>query len=274
MKKFKKVTKVLLLAFTALFIFVLAGCSSQTKETTVKVGINPTDAPIWKIVKSKVKKEGIDLKITEFSDYNQPNTALSQGELDISAYQHKYFLDAWNKAHHTDIVPIGNTVIQPMAIYSSSIKNLSDLKDGDKVAIPNDASNESRALVLLENAGIIKLDNKTKLATVKNVSENKLNLKFTLLDAAQTARALDDVTAAVVNGNYASDAKLKPSAALYTEKINKGTKPWINFIAANKKDKNNKTYKKVVKAFQTKAVAKEIKKVYGGSAVPAWNTKL
>lgn len=274
MARFKKVTRILLLACTALFVFVLAGCGSQNKETTVKVGINPTDAPIWKIVKSKVKKEGIDLKITQFSDYNQPNTALSQGELDINAYQHKYFLDAWNKAHHTDIVPIGNTVIQPMSIYSNKIKNISDLASGSKVALPNDASNESRALVLLENAGLIKLDNKTKLATVKNVSENKLNLKFTLLDAAQTARSLDDVTIAVVNGNFASDAKLKPSAALYTEKINKSTKPWINFIAANKKDKDNKTYKKVVKAFQTKAVAKEIKKVYGGAAVPAWNTKL
>ncbi|WP_334330165.1 MetQ/NlpA family ABC transporter substrate-binding protein [Companilactobacillus sp. HBUAS59699] len=274
MARFKKVTRILLLACTALLVFVLAGCGSQNKETTVKVGINPTDAPIWKIVKSKVKKEGINLKITEFSDYNQPNTALSQGELDINAYQHKYFLDSWNKAHHTDIVPIGNTVIQPMSIYSNKIKNLSDLATGSKVALPNDASNESRALVLLENAGLIKLDNKTKLATVKNVSENKLNLKFTLLDAAQTARSLDDVTIAVVNGNFASDAKLKPSAALYTEKINKSTKPWINFIAANKKDKDNKTYKKVVKAFQTKAVANEIKKVYGGAAVPAWNTKL
>ena len=104
MSKFKKIGKVILLAFTALFIFVLAGCGSQDKTQTVKVGINPSDAAIWKVVKKNVKSEGINLKVVEFNDYNQPNTALAQGEVDINAYQHTFFLNSWNKAHHTDLV--------------------------------------------------------------------------------------------------------------------------------------------------------------------------
>lgn len=274
MSKFKKFSKVILLAFTALFIFVLAGCGNQSKSQTVKVGINPSDAPIWKVVQKKVKSEGIDLQIKEFNDYNQPNTALNQGEVDINAYQHTDFLNAWNKAHKTDLVSIGKTVIQPMALYSHKITKLSQLKDGDKIAIPNDSSNEARALQLLEYNGIIKLNDKKTLPSTKDITENKLNLKFTTLDAAQTARSLDSVDAAVVNGNVASDAKLNPKKAVVTEKINKNSISWINIIVAQKKDKNNKTYKKVVKAFQSKEVAKEIKKVYGGNEIPAWNAKL
>ncbi|CAJ1184946.1 Outer membrane lipoprotein [Companilactobacillus paralimentarius DSM 13238 = JCM 10415] len=271
MSKFKNLGKVILLAFTALFIFVLAGCGNQNKEQTVKVGINPSDAAIWKVVKKNVKSEGINLKVVEFNDYNQPNTALVQGEVDINAYQHTFFLNSWNKAHHSDLVSIGKTVIQPMALYSHKITKLSQLKNGAKIAIPNDASNEARALQLLEANGLLKLDSGVKLPSTKNIKENKLNLKFTTLDAAQTARSLDDVDAAIVNGNVASDAKLDPSKAVVTEKVNKKSQPWINIIVTQKKNKDNKTYKKVVKAFQTKSVAKEIKKVYGESAVPAWN---
>ena len=274
MSKFKKFSKVILLAFTALFIFVLAGGGKQSSDKTVKVGINPSDEEIWKVVKKNVKSEGIDLQIKTFSDYNQPNTALNQGEVDINAYQHTDFLNSWNKAHHTDLVSIGKTVIQPMALYSKKITKLSQLKNGDKIAIPNDASNEARALQLLEYNGILKLDDSKTLPSTKDIKENKLNLKFTTVDAAQTARVMDDVTASIVNGNVANDAKLNPKKAVVTEKINKNSIPWINIIVAQKKDKNNKTYKKVVKAFQTKDVEKAIKKVYGGNEIPAWNAKL
>src|SRR5699024_12033432 len=117
----------------------------------------------WKVVKKELKKQDINLKIVEFNDYNQPNTALVQGEVDINAYQHTDFLNSWNKAHHTDLVSIGKTVIQPMALYSHKITKLSQLKNGDKIAIPNDASNEARALQLLEYNGILKLDDSKTL---------------------------------------------------------------------------------------------------------------
>lgn len=275
MRNFKKLSRLLLIAFTALFIFVLAGCGNQSsKEQTVKVGISASDEPIWKVVKQNAKKDNINIKIVTFNDYNQPNTALAQGELDINAYQHKYFLDAWNKAHHTDLVSIGVTIIQPMALYSNKVTSLRDLKDGAKVSLPNDTTNESRALELLQSAGLITLKKGVKLASVKDVTSNKLNLKLTLLDANQTARSLGDVDASVVNANVASDAKLNPKKAIYREKVNKASKPWINLIATQKKDKDNKTYKKVVQDFHKKNVEKAINKVYGGNAVPAWKVDL
>ncbi|AKP68349.1 MetQ/NlpA family ABC transporter substrate-binding protein [Companilactobacillus ginsenosidimutans] len=266
--------KISLVLFVAMFgLVILAGCGNNHSGNTVRVGINPSDDPIWEVVKKKVKKEGINLKISEFNDYNQPNMALAQGGLEMNAYQHTYFLDTWNKAHHTDLVPIGYTIIQPMAMYSHKITKVSQIKKNAKITIPNDSSNEARALQLLESAGLIKLKNK-KLPSTKDVISNKLNIKFVTLDAAQTARSLDDVTAAVVNGNVAADAKFNPKNAVYREKITKQSKPWINIIVADKKQQNNKNYKKVVKAFQSKETAKEIHKIYGDNAVTAWNLNL
>lgn len=274
MNKFFKAWKVSLVVLVSLIaVIILAGCGNHHDGNTVRVGINASDAPIWEVVKKKVKKEGINLKILEFNDYNQPNMALAQGGLEMNSYQHTYFLDSWNKAHHTHLVPIGETIIQPLALYSNKIKKVSQIKRGDKITIPNDTSNEARALQLLESAGLITLKNK-KLPSVKDITSNKLKLKFTTLDAAQTARSLDDVTAAVVNGNVAADAKFNPKDAVYREQITKKSKPWINIIVADKKEKNNKNYKKVVKAFQSKETAKAIKKVYGNNAVTAWNLKL
>ncbi|MBA1394876.1 MetQ/NlpA family ABC transporter substrate-binding protein, partial [Lactobacillus sp. XV13L] len=135
-------------------------------------------------------------------------------------------------------------------------------------------SNEARALQLLENAGLIVLKNThKKLPSTKDVQTNKLNLKFNVLDAAQTAHSLGDVDIAVINGNVANAAKLSPKKAIYQEKVSQQSKPWINIIVANKKDQHNPTYKKIVKAYQTNDVAKEIKRVYGQGAVTVWNSK-
>lgn len=276
MKILKKIVQKSLLLIGCLgLIFVVTGCNNKNaQDKTVKVGINNADAPIWKVVQNQVKKNHIKLKIVEFSDYNQPNTALAQGELDINAYQHQFFLNNWNKAHHTHLVAIGNTVIQPMTIYSNKFTNIKQIRSGAKVSLPNDASNEARALQLLEAAGLISLRNTNKkLPSTKDIQTNKLNLKFSILDAAQTAHSLNDVDIALVNGNVANAAKLSSKKAIYKEKISQKSKPWINIIVANKKDRNNATYKKVVKSFQTPAVAKEIKHVYGQGAVTVWNAK-
>ncbi|MCO6541309.1 MAG: MetQ/NlpA family ABC transporter substrate-binding protein [Lactobacillus sp.] len=276
MKHINKIIQKVFLAISFVgVIFLAVGCGAQgSQEKTVKVGINNADEPIWKVVQQKVKKDHINLKIVEFSDYNQPNTALSQGELDINAFQHRFFLSNWNKAHHTNLVAIGNTVIQPMAVYSNKLTDIKQIKNGAKVAVPNDASNEARALQLLENAGLITLKNtKKKLPSTKDIQTNKLNLKFNVLDAAQTAHSLGDVDVAVINGNVANAAKLSAKKVIYKEKISKQSKPWINIIVANKKDQHNKTYQKVVKAFQSADVAKAIKKVYGQGAVTVWNSK-
>jgi ABC-type metal ion transport system, periplasmic component/surface antigen len=267
-----------LLAITTFSLFLLAGCGSSSsassaKEKTVKIGITGSDDEVLKAVAKKVKKEGINLKIVEFSDYSQPNTALDQGEIDLNAFQTIIFQNDWNKKHKTNIVSIGSTVIAPMALYSKKIKKVSQIKNGDKIAVANDATNEARGLALLESAGLIKLDN-AKVPGLKDITENKLNLKITPLDAAQTAKSMDDVTASVVNSGVANDSKLDPKTAVYREKITAKSKPYVNIISANKKDKDNPTYKKIVKAYQSEEIAKVIKKEFHGYEQPAWNYKV
>ncbi|MQS88854.1 MetQ/NlpA family ABC transporter substrate-binding protein [Companilactobacillus mishanensis] len=268
----KKLRGVLFIVIAAFSIFVLAGCGSQSSEKTVKVGIMASDEPIWKPIQKKLKKQNIDLKLVTFNDYNQPNQALEQGELDINAFQHIYFLNNWNKAHNADLVPIGKTFIAPLRVYSTKISSIKDLKDGDKVTLPNDATNEGRALELLESAGLIEL-NKASLPTVKDITKYNTKIKVTPLDAAQTAHSLDDATAAIVNNTIAADAKLPAKEDIYTEKITKKSKRWVNVIATTKKNKDNATYKKIVKAYQTESNAKNLKKIYKDTTLPAWNMK-
>ena len=271
MKKINKFGRIFLVFCAALAFLVVAGCGNKNaNETTVKVGIYGSDDRVWKPLVNKLKKQGIDLKLVEFNDYNTPNKALESGELDINAFQNYHFMNDWNKANHGNIVSIGDTYIAPQRIYSNKIKSLSELKSGDKVAIPSDATNEDRGLRVLRQAGLIKLK-KASLHTTKDVYDNKKNLKITPLDAAQTAHSLTDVAAAVVNNDVAQDANLKPSSAIYKEVINKESKPYVNIIATTKAKKNDKTYKKVVKAYQTKFIANKIKEVYKGSTYPAWD---
>ncbi|MEE6715489.1 MetQ/NlpA family ABC transporter substrate-binding protein [Schleiferilactobacillus harbinensis] len=285
MKKSIKRTLITIALALPLF-FLLAACGSSKSSSassssassaslkTVRLGIMGSDDRIWKAVgKVAKKKYNIDLKLTKFTDYNQPNAALSDGSIDLNAFQHQFFLDNWNKAHKSDIVSIGETILAPIRLYSQKIKSVKDFKKGDEIAIPNDATNEGRALNVLATIGLIKLDNKA-LPTTADIKENKLGLKITALDAAQTARALSDVTAAVVNDGVANDAKLDPNSALYVEKVNKKSEPYINIIAANKKDAKNKTYLDLVKAYQTEATKKLLKEIYKGADIPAWDITL
>lgn len=269
----KKLRRILLVVVAAFSLFALVGCGNNSSEKTVKIGIMTSDAPIWKPIKKKLKKQNINLKLVEFNDFNQPDQALSQGELDINAFQHIYFLNNWNKTHHTNLVSIGTTVIAPLRVYSTKIKSINDLKAGDKVTVPNDATNEGRALQLLETAGLIKLK-KTALPTVKDITKYNKKITVTPLDAAQTAHSLNDATAAIVNNTIAASADLPNNEVIYKEKITKKSKQWLNVIATDKKNKDDPTLKKVVKAYQSEANAKNIKKTYKGTTLPAWNLKL
>lgn len=264
MKQFKR--------FAWLFLLlIVAGCGkSSSSDKTVKIGIMGSDEKIWKPIKKKLAKQGINLKLVTFTDYNQPNAALTNHEIDLNAFQHTYFMNTWNKAHKTNIVSIGKTVRAPLRLYSKKVKSVADIKKGDQITIPNDSTNEGRALHLLQSAGLIKVNNKVKLPTPKNITQNKLNLKITAVDAAQTPRSLSDATAAIVNNEFAAEAKLPNKECIYKEKLNKASIPYINVIATNKVDKNNKTYKKIVKAYQSEATKKLIKKYYHGLSVPAW----
>ncbi|MCM0598266.1 MetQ/NlpA family ABC transporter substrate-binding protein [Periweissella fabalis] len=273
--------KKLLITVTAvLAAFTLAACGNSNKSksadgnTIVKVGVVGTDDRIWDNIASRAKKEKIDIKLVHFTDYDQPNAALKSGQIDLNAFQHFYFLDQWNKANNGSIKSIGKTVLAPIRLYpGKGVSKLSDIKKGAQIVIPNDPTNEGRALTLLQTAGLIKLK-KAALPTPNDIKENKLGLKIVPVDAAQTARQLSSVAAAVVNDSTAQDAKLKESSAIYIEPVNKASQEWINIIAANSKDLNNPTYKKVVNLYQTQTTKDLLKKVYGDTEIPAWDINL
>ena len=279
MKKFHKLE---LLIVTAFITFFLVSCGSdrktsnsngQSKEKTVKIGIIGSDERVWDVIKEEVKKKGITIKLVQFNTYDQPNQALVSGDVDINAYQHIFYLENWNETHHADIVPIGDTIISPLTVYSKKIKSVNDLKQGDEVSMPNDATNQARALELLASANLIKLKSGVKLPTPNDVQENPKKLKLTPLDASQTPRSLDDVEMAVINGTVALEAKLDTKQAIYVEKVTKKSKPWVNVVATLRKNKDNKTYHEIVKAYQSEKVAKKMKEIYKGASVPAWNYK-
>lgn len=273
MKKFGKV-----LAFILVAGFVLAGCAGGAKESekteTVKLGVVGANNEVWESVKEQLKKENINLEIVQFSDYTQPNAALAEKEVDLNSFQHQIFLDNYNSEHKTDLVSIGNTVSAPLGIYSDKIKDVKELKDGAEIAIPNDATNGGRALLLLQTAGLIKVDSaKQQTPTVNDIIENKQNLKITELDASQTARALQDIAASVINSGMAVDAGFSPNKdAIFLEPLNETSKPYVNIVVAREADKDNAVYQKVVEAYQQDDMKKVIEETSKGSSVPAWET--
>lgn len=267
---------IIVIAVAAFFTFGHKKTEAKKTVTVGVVGQTNQDEKIWNQVKKTAKeKYGVTVKVKSFTDYNQPNKALQEGEIDLNSFQHKAFLNAWNKANKGTLVPIGNTVIAPIRLYSNKYKNINELPKNATIAVPNDASNESRALYVLKNAGLISFKKGTgKLATIADIEKNPKNLTIKELGAEQTARSLNDVDAAVVNNTYAIPAKLGDKQTIYTEPLNKDSEQWINVIVANKKDKDNEAYKAVVKSYQTDAVKKLIHKAYGNSEVTAWNLKL
>ncbi|WP_226673492.1 MetQ/NlpA family ABC transporter substrate-binding protein [Rossellomorea aquimaris] len=258
-----------------LFTLLLSGCSGNSasgsgEKEVVKVGVNGSGVPIWEYMKEKAAKEGIEIEIVEFADYVRPNQALADGDIDLNAFQTISYFDSFVEEHNLDLVPIGSTIIAPMGIYSEKYKSVEDLPKGSKVAVPQEATNLGRALLLLEEAGLIKLkegfDQSQGLEAIK---ENPKNLEFTPVVAAQTPRVLPDVAASIINNGVAVEAGMVPvDDSIYIEGAE--SKPFINIIAAQKKDKDNKTYKKIVELYQQDDVAEHIKKSYKDSLIPTF----
>ena len=251
-----------ILSFLIVAILVLAACGGNNGKN-VTIGVASNDTKAWEKVKELAKKDDIDLEIKHFSDYNVPNKALSDGDIDLNAFQHFAFLDQYKKAHKdTNIEALSTTVLAPLGIYSDKVKNIKDVKKGAQVAIPNDVSNQARALKLLESAGLIKLKKNFGLnGTTKDIESNPKDLKIKAVDAQQTARALSDVDISVINNGVATkagkDAKKDP---IYLEKASSdAVKPYINVVAVNSKDKDNKTYKKIIELYHSKEAQKALK---------------
>ncbi len=263
--------RILALLLVLILIATLTACGAK-EESVVKVGVTGSESEVWNHIKDELAKEGIKLEIVSFSDYTRPNLALADGEIDINAFQHYAFFENFIEEHDLDLVPIGETVIAPMGIYSAKISHISEIKEGDKISIPNDATNGGRALILLQTAGLIKVDEAAGLLpTLKDITENKLNLEIIEVDASTTARTLEDVTCAVINSGFAVDAGFTPKEdAIFLETIDDNSRPYINIIAARREDKDNEVLKRIVELYQSDKVKEIINRLYKGSQVTTW----
>lgn len=253
-----------------------ANSNSNSKEKqTIKIGVvGEYNDVLNEVSKRYEEKTGNKVELVVFSDYNQPNEALESGDIDLNAYQHKKYLEEYNKDHKTDLVSIGNTMLAPLGIYSKKYKSLDEVKDNDEVVIPNDASNGARALFLLQDAGLIKVNGKKgDSITVTDVKENPKNLKITEVDASQTARNLDSAAIAVVNDTFALDSKIATEYPALKFEDSKPTddNPYVNIIVAKKDRKDDKVLNDFVKNYyQTDQTEKDYKKFTGGAWIPAW----
>ncbi|WP_308547329.1 MetQ/NlpA family ABC transporter substrate-binding protein [uncultured Selenomonas sp.] len=267
------------LAFSAL---ALAGCGGQQGASsgassaasgakTLKVGATAVPhAEILEAAKPLLEKEGITLEIVEFNDYVQPNLALNDKELDANFFQHEPYLKNFMDEHKE--VKLKNAAgihIEPMGVYSKKITKLDELKDGATIAIPNDPTNGGRSLLLLEKAGIIKLkEGVGEKATVGDIAENKKNIKFQEVEAAQVPRTLDDVDAAVINSNFAMQVNLDPTKdAMFIED---STSPYVNIIAVREGDENRPEIQALIKVLHSDEIKQFITEKYKGAVVPAF----
>ena len=271
-----KTKKLLSILLSGVLILSLAGCGAKEANKdnkVIKVGVVGENTDQWEPVIKKLGEEGIKLELVTFSDYSQPNQALEDKEIDLNSFQHYAYLKKDIEDRGFDLSVIGETIIAPLGLYSNKIKSLDELKDGDSIAIPSDATNGGRSLKVLETAGVIKVKESAGYTpTLSDITENTKNIKFVEVEAAQTPRLLDDVAAAFINGGHAVDAGLNPKEdSIYLEKANEGSdNPYINIIVARTEDKDNETYKKVVDAYRSEEVAKVIEDVYKGAYLPTW----
>ncbi|MFE3575271.1 MetQ/NlpA family ABC transporter substrate-binding protein [Lysinibacillus sp. NPDC059133] len=276
----KKKNKFLLGLASLTLVAALVGCGtkedskdSQDKainENKIVVGV--TSGPheqIAEVVAKVAKENGLEVELKTFSDYVLPNTSLAEGDLDVNSYQHKPFLDAFNKDHKTDLVPVGKTILNPMGIYSEKYKSFDEVPDGATFGLPNDPTNGARALFVLQEAGIIKLKEGADLtASIRDVEENKRNFKFIELEAAQIPKQLSEVDVAAINTNFALDAGINPKKdSILLESTDS---PYVNYIAVRAENEDDPTIKKFVEAYQSDEVRKFIEEEFKGSVIPGW----
>ena len=260
----------------------LAGCggsgnsgasSEPAEDKTITVAAVPT--PHAEVLKDAVapllEAEGYTLEVTEFSDYIQPNVAVTEGAADANYFQHQPYLDSYNEENGTDLVGVANIHYEPFGLYAGKKASIDELADGDKIAIPNDTTNEARALLLLEQAGLIEIDDAAGItATPKDITSNPKNLEFVELEAAQVPRSLEDVAIAAINSNYALEAGLNPASdALVIEDPN-GTaaQTYANILCVASDQADSDKTKALIAALQSQEVKDYINNTYNGAVLP------
>ena len=276
----------LLLVSLTLFTVILAGCGSNNEnaenntnteedtealsEESLKIGVvSGPDEQNFEVVKELAAEDGLELELVSFSDYIMPNTALAEGEVDLNSYQHEPFLNEYNEDHNTDLVPVFKTYLSAIGVYSNEIEDIEDTPEGATVGIPNDPSNGSRALVLFEEAGLIKIDEDARdSATPSDIVENERNLEFTELEAAQLPTMLDEVDLAVINGNFAVLNGLDPSEdTIYLESSDS---PYVNVVVAREENKDDPVIDQIKEYYQSDEVKEFMLDEYDGADQPAW----
>ncbi|WP_311884655.1 MULTISPECIES: MetQ/NlpA family ABC transporter substrate-binding protein [unclassified Pseudomonas] len=255
--------KKLIAAFAAVAAF------SAHAETLTVAATPVPHAEILEFVKPALAKEGVELKVKVFTDYIQPNVQVAEKRLDANFFQHQPYLDEFNKAKGTNLVAVTGVHLEPLGAYSSKIKDLKDLPGGANVVIPNDATNGGRALLLLAKAGVITLKDPTNiLSTVKDIATNPKDLKIRELEAATIPRVLTQVDLALINTNYALEAKLDPSKDALV--IEGNDSPYVNILVSRADNKDSDAMKKLAAALHSPEVKQFITEKYKGAVLPAF----
>ena len=276
--------KLLAIVFIISLALSLAACGASTapapaapaepaegERVTVRIGLTgAVYEPIWDVVKEKLAPEGIELEYVQFNNFSLPNNALNNGEIEMNAFQHHAFFNNDCASNGYDLAAIGDTYIVAMGVFSNELTSLDELKDGDLVGLPNDVTNEGRALKLLESAGIIELDPAAgNSPTISDVVSYKVQVEFREVDANLVPSILPDVAIAVVNGNYAADAGLKAETALYMEN-EYADDSYYCLIAVRSEDAENPVYKRIVEAYQCDEVIEVYNSQFAGLFTPTW----
>ncbi|MBB3406391.1 D-methionine transport system substrate-binding protein [Rhizobium sp. BK316] len=257
-------------ASAAAFIAFAAPAPSFAEDKSIKVGImSGEDEDVWRVVTSEAAKKGLKIETITFNDYTQPNEALERGEIDANAFQHQPYLDNQIKQNGYHIVRVGYTGVWPIGLYSKKHKSVAELPEGAVIGVPNDPSNEGRALRVLQNEGLIKLKDGTGiLATIADVAENPKNIEIKELDAGIVGRSIDDLDAGVVNTDWALKSGLSPAERVAQEPI--ADNPYRNFIAVKEENKDADWVKTLVSSYQNDTVKAEFDKVYKGTGLSAY----
>ena len=247
--------------------------SSAASDNVITVGASPSPhAEILEAIKPELEAQGYELKVVEYSDYVQPNVALSEGDLDANYFQHLPYLENYNTENGTDLASAGAIHFEPMGLYAGKSSDITNVPDGAKIAVPSDATNEARALLLLQDQGVIKLTDGVGLeATANDIVENPHNVELVEVEAAAVPRSLQDVDFGVINGNYALSAGLDTSATLASEGADsEAAQTYANIIAVRNGDENSEKTQALLKALTSDTARKFIEDTYKGSVIPVF----
>lgn len=253
---------------------VVTGHAQDFDGETVNVGVaSDIEEEVWQVVADKADEEGITLDITLFTDYIQPNEALANGSIDLNAFQHVAYLNEWNEANEGNLVPLGFTYVTSLGLYSDKVDAVEDLEKGATIAIPNDPTNGGRALLALQQAELLTVDEAAGiLPTVEDIKDNPLDLQFEEIDAAQLATVLPDVDAAFINNNFAIDAGLSIDEAIFRdgEDVEALKDDYKNVVAVKEDRKDEELLKYILSLYQTEEVEDKITELSDGGDVAAW----